>query len=233
MQLKGEQHIAAASERVWVALNDPEVLAVCIPGCKSLVRDGDLGFKAVVEIKIGPIGARFNGAVELKDLDPPHGYRIEGSGLGGMAGSARGGANVRLVAGQGGTLLTYDVDAEVGGRLAQLGGPIIDATAKQLAAKFFKRFEEEVTGTAAAGLAAASQPAASQAAATEIAGGRIPAESARPGFPFALVLSVIAALIAGFLLGRSMEDGYWIIAVIGLAIVCVGAGWQVGRRGVR
>ncbi|RYE46731.1 MAG: carbon monoxide dehydrogenase, partial [Hyphomicrobiales bacterium] len=131
MRLAGEQRVAAPRQKVWEALNDPEILRQSIPGCQSLDREGGDRLAAVVEIRIGPIGARFKGAVTLSDLDAPNGYTITGQGNGGIAGNARGIAKVRLSDdGAGGTLVSYDVDAEVGGRMAQLGGPVIDATAK-------------------------------------------------------------------------------------------------------
>ncbi|CAN7379459.1 carbon monoxide dehydrogenase subunit G [Phenylobacterium sp. LjRoot225] len=144
MKMTGEQRIAASRQAVWEALNDPEVLKQCIPGCQSLEREADERLKATVAIKVGPIGAKFAGAVTLSDLDPPNAYRISGEGQGGVAGFAKGGAEVRLVDDEGATRLTYDVQAQVGGRLAQLGGAVIDATAKQLAGAFFKRFGEIV-----------------------------------------------------------------------------------------
>ncbi len=150
MEMAGERRIAAAPQRVWEALNDPAVLRACIPGCQSLEKEADDRFTAVAEVKIGPIGARFKGAVALSELDPPHGYTISGQGSGGVAGNARGTAKVRLSADGPGTLLAYTVDAQVGGRMAQLGGPLIDATAKNLAEKFFTKFGETVGGEVAA-----------------------------------------------------------------------------------
>jgi carbon monoxide dehydrogenase subunit G len=177
MNMSGEQRIAATRQRVWEALNDPEVLKQCIPGCQTLEKEADDRLRATVEVKIGPIGARFNGAVALTDLDPPNGYTIVGEGQGGTVGFAKGGAKVRLADdGAGGTLLSYDVDAQVGGRLAQLGGPIIDATAKQLAGKFFDQFgqvvgapaqtaEPAAAGAPVGGVATAPAPAVSRPAA--------------------------------------------------------------------
>ncbi|MDE2302172.1 MAG: carbon monoxide dehydrogenase subunit G, partial [Sphingomonadales bacterium] len=155
MHMAGEQRVAAPRQRVWEALNDPAVLRAAIPGCQSLEKEGDLRFLATVEVKIGPIGARFKGDVSLSDLDPARGYIITGQGSGGIAGSAKGHARVRLSDEPGGTLVSYEVEAEVGGRMAQLGGPIIDATAKNLAAKFFARFGEIVAPEAAQGTAPA------------------------------------------------------------------------------
>src|SRR5882762_5457048 len=133
MNMTGEQRIAAPRERVWEALNDPEILRGSIPGCQSLEKEADDRFTARVEVKVGPIGARFKGAVCLRDLDPPSGYTLILEGNGGIAGSIKGSAKVRLSEDAGGTLISYEVEAQVGGRMAQLGGPIIDATAKQLA----------------------------------------------------------------------------------------------------
>jgi len=146
MNMTGEQRIAAPRPRVWQALNDPDILRASLPGCQSLEKTADDRFTANVEVKVGPIGARFKGTVSLADLDPPNGYTLILEGNGGIAGSARGKAKVRLSDAAGGTLISYEVDAQVAGRMAQLGGPIIDATAKQLAGKFFGRFGEVVGG---------------------------------------------------------------------------------------
>jgi len=230
MHMAGEQRVAAPRSRVWEALNDPEVLRQCIPGCQSLERDGDNRLNAVAEVKIGPIGARFKGAVTLSDLDAPNGYTITGQGSGGVAGSARGSAKVRLSDDGAGTLVSYDVDAEVGGRMAQLGGPIIDATAKQMAGKFFSKFGEVVGGE---GVAA---PVSAPAAAPVAAG--VPAPAATPasavvagGFPWSLVVAVVVAVLGGFLLGRSEAADWWVVAMIVLAVVTMGAGYEAGRRG--
>ena len=133
MNMAGEQRIAAPRARVWEALNDPGILRASIPGCQSLEKVADDRFTATVEVKVGPIGARFKGAVSLADLDPPYGYTLILDGNGGIAGSARGSAKVRLSEDAGNTRVAWDIDVQVGGRMAQLGGPIIDATAKQLA----------------------------------------------------------------------------------------------------
>src|ERR1700722_17018240 len=164
MKLSAEQRIAAPRQRVWEGLNDPEILRASIPGCQSLDKVADDRFTATVEVKVGPIGARFKGAVALTDLDPPNGYTLLLEGNGGIAGSMKGSAKVRLSDAPGGTLIAYDVEAQVGGRMAQLGGPIIDATAKQLAGKFFGRFGEIVSGVAAPNAIAADTAGASAAA---------------------------------------------------------------------
>lgn len=235
MHMKGEQAIAAGRQKVWEALNDPAVLAQCIPGCQSLEKEGDDRFAAVAEVKIGPIGARFRGTVQLSDLDPPNGYTITGSGNGGIAGSAKGGAKVRLSdAPGGGTLVSYEVEAEVGGRMAQLGGPIIDATAKNLAGKFFAKFGDVVSGTAAAPAAVAAAPGA--AGVTSAAPGPVVAVSApAPGAPAPLwgwVAAIVAAILAGFFLGASRMQGEFIVVLV-LLVMTAAAAFEAGRRGGR
>lgn len=229
MQMTGEQRIAAPRRQVWEALNDPAVLAQCIPGCQSLERDGESGFLAVAEVKIGPIGARFKGNVTLSDLDAPNGYSITGSGNGGIAGSARGGAKVRLSDMEGGgTLIAYDVEAEVGGRMAQLGGPIIDATAKSLAGKFFGRFGEVV------GAGAPVSAARDAAAPPEVAVGAIPAVSHERGTDasgalWGWVVAIVLALVAGYMLAATGSATMVVVAV--LLVVTATAAYEAGRRG--
>jgi len=144
MDMTGERRIPAPREIVWQALNDPEVLKASIPGCESLEKLSDTAMKAIAAVRIGPISARFNGTVQLTDIDAPNGYTINGEGQGGVAGFAKGGAKVRLDDDGGGTLLGYDVHAQVGGKLAQLGARLIDASAKQMADAFFDRFSAAV-----------------------------------------------------------------------------------------
>jgi carbon monoxide dehydrogenase subunit G len=149
MDMTGERRIAAPRARVWDALNDPAVLKAAIPGCESLEKISDNELKATAAVKIGPISARFTGKVKLLDLDPPSSYRIEGEGQGGVAGFAKGGAVVRLADDGADTLLSYDVKAQVGGKIAQLGARLIDATAKQMADAFFNNFSAAVTASIA------------------------------------------------------------------------------------
>lgn len=144
MDMTGERRIAAPRQVVWDALNDIATLKASIPGCESLEKTGDNQMKATAAIKLGPISARFNGAVTLSDIDAPNSYTIAGEGQGGVAGFAKGGAKVFLTDDAGGTLLKYEVNAQVGGKLAQLGARLIDATAKQMAEQFFTRFSAEV-----------------------------------------------------------------------------------------
>jgi carbon monoxide dehydrogenase subunit G len=146
MTMNGEVQLAAPREMVWEKLNDPEVLKVCIPGCEELEKTEDNGFRAVAKMKVGPVSARFKGRVTLSDLDPPNGYKISGEGEGGVAGFAKGGATVGLTEKDGGTLLKYDVEAQIGGKLAQLGQRLINGSAKKLADEFFANFAKAVQG---------------------------------------------------------------------------------------
>jgi len=144
MDMSGERRIPAPREKVWSGLVDPVILQVAIPGCESLEKLSDTEMKAAAAVKIGPIAARFTGLVHLKDLDPPNSYRLEGEGQGGVAGFAKGGAAVTLAEDGADTLLSYEVHAQVGGKIAQLGGRLIDATARQMADVFFDRFAAAV-----------------------------------------------------------------------------------------
>jgi carbon monoxide dehydrogenase subunit G len=136
--------LAAPRDAVWAALNNPEVLKACIPGCESLDVTGENEFQAVATNKIGPVKARFKGKVRLTELDPPNGYKISGEGDGGIAGFAKGGATVTLSDKDGGTLLTYNVEAQIGGKLAQLGQRLVNGAAKKLADDFFAKFAAAV-----------------------------------------------------------------------------------------
>jgi uncharacterized protein len=148
MTMNGAVTLPADRQTVWEKLNDPEVLKACIPGCQTLDRAGENGFTAVAKIKVGPVAATFKGTVELTDLDPPNSYKISGSGEGGIAGFAKGGAKVALTdppEGATGTVLNYDVEANVGGKIAQLGGRLIDGVAKKMADQFFANFAKAVS----------------------------------------------------------------------------------------
>lgn len=223
MELTGEQRIAAPRAKVWAALNDPDVLRQCIPGCQSLERDGADRFVAAAEVKIGPIGARFKGAVELSEIDAPSGYVISGKGNGGIAGSATGKARVRLAEDGGGTLLTYEVNAEVGGRMAQLGGPIIDATARNLAGKFFARFNEVVSGAAPETRPAEVLPAAAASKAPAPAG----------SLPWGWIAALVAAILAGYWFGLNAATLGTVAVTLVLLIVVAAAAFEAGRRGPR
>src|SRR5690348_11528537 len=163
MKMSGEEIIAAARETVWKALNDPQILKQCIPGCESITKHSDTRLEAKVTVKVGPVKAGFTGIVNLTDLDPPNSYRISGEGKG-IAGLANGGADVRLEKVNGATKLSYDVDAQVGGKLAMLGSRLIDSTARSLATQFFEKFAAIVSAMKpeAAPKAAAPKPKAAK-----------------------------------------------------------------------
>jgi carbon monoxide dehydrogenase subunit G len=150
LTMTGEVDLPASREEVWTKLNDPEVLKACIPGCESLEKTAENELQAVAKMKIGPVSATFKGKVELTDLDPPNGYTISGEGQGGIAGFAKGAAKVSLVAIEGGTRMSYSVEAQVGGKIAQLGARLIDGVAKRMADQFFERFAEQFSGVSAA-----------------------------------------------------------------------------------
>jgi uncharacterized protein len=158
MTMTGDVTLAADRPKVWALLNDPEVLKACIPGCESLEKTGDNGFAAVVKTRIGPVSATFKGKVELSDLVPLVGYTIKGEGEGGIAGFAKGGAKVSLADAPGGTLLHYDVEAHVGGKIAQLGARLIDGVAKNMADKFFASFAAIAAAGAAPGAVESAAP---------------------------------------------------------------------------
>ena len=140
MTMTGEVQLPASRETVWQKLNDPEVLKTTIPGCESLEKISDTAFQAVAVTRIGPVKARWKGKVTLTDLNPPTSYKIVGEGEGGVAGFAKGAATVNLSDKEGGTLLIYNVDAQIGGKLAQLGQRLINGAAKKMADEFFQKF---------------------------------------------------------------------------------------------
>ncbi len=146
MKMSGNVTIPASQDKVWAALNDPRVLESCIPGCEGIEQVSPTELRATVKAKVGPVSATFKGQVTLSDLDPPNGYRISGEGTGGAAGFAKGGASVKLSASGSDTVLSYEVDANVGGKLAQIGQRLIDGTAKKMADEFFQAFAAKVGG---------------------------------------------------------------------------------------
>lgn len=149
MELEGSRTIAADRDTVWARLNDAETLKACIPGCQELTGSPADGFEAVVVQKVGPVKATFKGGVELKDVNPPVSYRLVGEGKGGVAGFAKGAADVTLSDVPEGTQLDYKVDAQVGGKLAQLGNRVVGGFARKMADEFFERFQNQVEGTGA------------------------------------------------------------------------------------
>ena len=192
MDVNGEFRIAAPRARVWRGLNDTEVLKQCIPGCREIERLSETELEATAVLKVGPVKATFKGKVTLSDLDPPNSYRITGEGKGGVAGFARGEALVSLADDGGATVLTYTATATVGGKLAQVGQRLLDATANKMAADFFGRFAEAI------GDLGDEEPAAEPAAEPEQAASEAPS----PGLPtwawVTGVLVVVAGLLAYF-----------------------------------
>ncbi len=157
MDLTGEYRIPATREKVWEALNDPEILKQCIDGCQELNKDSDTEFSAKVTAKVGPVKAKFVGKVVLSELDPPNGYTISGEGQGGVAGFAKGGADVKLADDGGETVLSYEAKAEVGGKLASVGSRLVEGVAKKQADDFFGKFSEIVSGDAELAAAAPAE----------------------------------------------------------------------------
>ncbi|MEH6633422.1 MAG: carbon monoxide dehydrogenase subunit G [Halopseudomonas aestusnigri] len=144
MELKDEQNINASRETVYAALNDPEILQQCIPGCETLDKTSETDMTATISLKVGPVKVKFKGTVELSNLNPPESYTITGEGKGGPAGFAKGGADIKLIEQKDGTLLQYTVNVNIGGKLAQLGTRLIDSTARKLSGEFFEKFGELV-----------------------------------------------------------------------------------------
>ena len=159
MKMNGEFRVPTDRETVWQALNDPEVLKECLPGCREIEKTSDTEMTATLALKVGPVKATFAGGVTLSDLDPPNSYTLSGQGQGGAAGFASGEARVRLEEDGDGTVVHYDVDAKVGGKLAQIGSRLIDSTAKKLAKQFFDSLAEKLGGGEEAEEAEAAAPA--------------------------------------------------------------------------
>lgn len=173
MEMTGEYRIPAPRQKVWEALNDPEILMQCIPGCQELTKESDTEMTARVHAKVGPVSAKFTGKMHLTDINAPESYKIGGEGQGGVAGFAKGGAEVHLDEDGDGTILRYTATATVGGKLAQIGSRLIDSTAKKMANDFFGKFADVVGGPAETAEAAPATP--SPAAAGAAPGGLSPA----------------------------------------------------------
>lgn len=145
MEMQGSRDLAVTQQQAWDALNDPEVLKACIPGCQKVEPTGENAYAVGMSVRIGPVSARFSGAIQLSDIQAPNSYKINFEGQGGPAGFGKGASQVSLTPIEGGTRLDYTVDAQVGGKVAQLGQRLIDGAAKTLANDFFKRFDAEMT----------------------------------------------------------------------------------------
>lgn len=173
MDMTGEYKIPAPREKVWEALNDAEMLKASVPGCETLEKVSDTEFTATVMAKVGPVRAKFNGRVTLSDMDPPNGYTISGEGQGGAAGFGKGGAKVSLTDGDEGTVLRYEANASVGGKMAQIGSRVVEGVAKKMADDFFTTFVEQVALADGAELEAPKTPETAQ----------VPDEGSETGFP--------------------------------------------------
>lgn len=150
MEMSGEERIPATQGETWAALNDPEILKACVPGCESIERVADNEYQVLMVARIGPVSARFKGRLALSDLNPPHSYAIAFEGQGGAAGFGKGSAQVQLAPEGEGTLLTYQVKANVGGKLAQIGSRLVDAAARKISQDFFAAFNATVGAQAVA-----------------------------------------------------------------------------------
>ena len=201
MELKGQQLINAPRETVYAALNDPDVLKQCIPGCETLNKTSDTNMDATVAIKVGPVKAKFSGAVELTNLNPPESYTIVGEGKGGAAGFAKGKADVTLTEQGEQTLLDYAVHADVGGKLAQLGGRLLEGTAKKLSGEFFQKFGDVVGGGETAEAEGVSVADAHAPAPEPAAGASEPSQSGNRGTTIALIIVAICVFYVVFIAG--------------------------------
>ena len=193
MDVTGEFRIEAPRARVWRGLNDTEVLKQCIPGCRAIERLSETELEATAVLKVGPVKAPFKGKVTLSDLDPPNSYRITGEGKGGVAGFARGEALVSLADADGATVLTYTATATVGGKLAQVGQRLLDATARKMAADFFGKFSEAMADLGD------EEPAGDIEPAAEPEGEQAASEAAASGLPTWVWVTGVLAVVAGLL----------------------------------
>lgn len=238
MDMKGEQRIQARKDAVWAALNDTTILAACIPGCQELTRVSDTEMAAIAVIKVGPVTASFKGAVTFSDIDPPNGYRISGEGQGGVAGFAKGTALVHLREEDGATILSYEVSAQVGGKLSQLGGRLIDMTAKQLSNAFFKRFAQELQAPSE-GAKAAAGARATALSGRGVAGRGTPPDSGGMSWAQALIVALVGGAVGAGVMAWGLLGGLGAERAAGLspdfvaACLCLlfgGLGYLWGQR---
>ena len=195
MEMQASRQLAVTQQQAWEALNDPEVLKTCIPGCDKVESTGENQYAVGIAVKIGPVSAKFSGKITLSDIEPPRSYTITFEGQGGAAGHGKGNSRVTLTPNDAGCELAYTVNAQVGGKIAQLGQRLIDGAAKSMAEDFFKRFDAEMQRRHPAAAAAQAAPGAAVpvvAAATDDAGGKTPTWVWVAG---AVVLAVLAVWV--------------------------------------
>lgn len=191
MEMTNTRSVPASQEQTWTALNDPETLKACIPGCESIVKVSDADYELTMTARIGPVSAKFKGKMTLADLDPPNAYRLVFEGSGGAAGFAKGGAHVQLAPDGTGTLINYTVNAQVGGKLAQIGSRLIDGAAKKMADDFFACFSRQLE----AGTGGETAAPAAVTPATARGGSR-----GKSVWPWAV--AVIAAIVVAYFVAR-------------------------------
>jgi carbon monoxide dehydrogenase subunit G len=216
MDMTGEYRIAAPRTRVWEALNDPDILKQCIPSCEDLEKLSDTEYTAKVVAKVGPVKAKFSGKVTLGDLDPPNGYTITGEGSGGAAGFGKGGAKVNLTDAEGDTVLAYTAHATVGGKLAQIGSRLVDATARKMADEFFAKF----TAIVGAGEAPA-EPAPKIEAAEPPPAVTVAAAPVEPPPPASMAMAPASAPAGTAERNRGLQPAVWITGVIVLVAILI------------
>jgi carbon monoxide dehydrogenase subunit G len=225
MEMTGEQRIPASQDVVWAALNDPDVLKACIPGCESIEKQSDNEYRISMLAVVGPVKARFNGKLGIRDVNAPHGYALVFEGSGGAAGFGKGGATVALAPAQDGTDLAYTATAEVSGKLAQVGSRLIDGVAKRMAAEFFARFKATFTSAGApvaAGAPAVPSGPGAVAAPAPAMGARSAGASARQG-------AALHAVVPGADRNIEKELRLWrTIAVVAIAAACLALGYIIG-----
>ena len=227
MKMNGEFRVPTDRETVWRALNDPEVLKECLPGCREIEKTSETEMTATLVIKVGPVKATFAGGVTLSDIDPPSGYTLSGQGQGGAAGFASGEARVRLVEEDGATVVQYECDAKVGGKLAQIGSRLIDSTAKKLAKQFFDSLAGKLGGGEDAEAGTEAAPEAAPAAPAEPAPSPEPEPEPEPSAPPADAPAESApAADAGPALPpaaprKGLPTAAWAAAVVAVAVVLI------------
>lgn len=198
MQMQGNRQLAASAQQAWEALNDPEILKQCIPGCQSFELTSPNVYAIAAAIKVGPVSAKFTGTVSLSDIKPPHAYTLSFEAQGGVAGHGKGISHVELVPNDEGVMLNYTVESQIGGKLAQLGQRLIDGAAKSMANDFFKRFDvalQEKTNVSSNAISPTDTPAHATTASTESSKSPTSSESGMPRWLWIAVAAAVAVAV--------------------------------------